>query len=137
MDKMKGMQQQAQDAVSNAGGMQQGMGGGDMAAQAAYAQLAQKLQASGVEAPGTVQAIRDTGETDPGGAGTLTAGTGPPASVCACADEARQTPRNTPDAISAVSSSTTVTIGPSAFRSACLSTTSRDGRPRRRASPRA
>ena len=67
MDKMKGMQQQAQDAMSNTGGMPGAMGGGDMAAQAAYAQLSQKLQASGVEAPGTVQAIRDTGETDPGG----------------------------------------------------------------------
>jgi hypothetical protein len=67
MDKMKGMQQQAQDAMSNAGGMQQGMGGGDMAAQAAYAQLAQKLQAGGVEAPGTLNTMQDTGETDPGG----------------------------------------------------------------------
>jgi hypothetical protein len=67
MDKMKGMQQQAQDAMSSTGGMQQSMGGGDMAAQAAYAQLAQKLQAGGVEAPGTLQAIRDTGETDAGG----------------------------------------------------------------------
>jgi hypothetical protein len=67
MDKMKGMQQQAQDAMSDAGGMQQGMGGGDMAAQAAYAQLAQKLQAGGVEAPGTLNTMQDTGETDPGG----------------------------------------------------------------------
>jgi hypothetical protein len=67
MDKMKGMQQQAQDSMSNAGGMQQGMGGGDMAAQAAYAQLAQKLQAGGVEAPGTLNTMQDTGETDPGG----------------------------------------------------------------------
>ena|SRR5205809_198310 len=66
MDKMKGMQQQAQDAMSNAGGMQQGMGG-DMAGQAAYAQLAQKLQAAGVEAPGTVNTIRPTGQTDMGG----------------------------------------------------------------------
>jgi hypothetical protein len=61
------MQQQAQDAMSNAGGMQQGMGGGDMAAQAAYAQLAQKLQAGGVEAPGTLNTMQDTGEADPGG----------------------------------------------------------------------
>ena len=67
MDKMKGMQQQAQDAMSNAGGMQQATGGGDMAAQAAYAQLAQKLGAAGVEAPGTANAIRPTGETDMGG----------------------------------------------------------------------
>lgn len=67
MDRMKGAQQQAQDAMSSAGGMQQATGGGDMASQAAYPQLAQKLQAAGVEAPGTVQAIRDTGETDLGG----------------------------------------------------------------------
>jgi hypothetical protein len=37
---------------------------GDMAAQAAYAQLAQKLAASGVEAPGVVHSIRPTGQTD-------------------------------------------------------------------------
>ena len=67
MDKMKGMQQQAQDAMSNAGGVKGAMGGGDMAGQAAYAQLAQKLQASGVEAPGTVQTIRPSGQTDMGG----------------------------------------------------------------------
>jgi len=66
MDKMKGMQQQAQDAMGGAGGMQQGMGG-DMSGQVAYAQLAQKLQAAGVEAPGTVNAIRPTGQTDMGG----------------------------------------------------------------------
>jgi hypothetical protein len=67
MDKMKGMQQQAQDAMSNTGGMSGAMGGGDMAAQAAYAQLSQKLAAAGVEAPGTVNAIRPTGQTDMGG----------------------------------------------------------------------
>jgi hypothetical protein len=67
MDKMKGMQQQAQDAMANSGGMQGAMGGGDMAAQAAYAQLAQKLGAAGVEAPGTLNTMTDTGETDPGG----------------------------------------------------------------------
>jgi hypothetical protein len=67
MDKMKGMQQQAQDAMSNTGGMSGAMGGGDMAAHAAYAQLSQKLAAAGVEAPGTVNAIRPTGQTDMGG----------------------------------------------------------------------
>jgi hypothetical protein len=67
MDKMKGMQQQAQDAMSNTGGVSGAMGGGDMAAQAAYAQLSQKLAAAGVEAPGTVNAIRPTGQTDMGG----------------------------------------------------------------------
>jgi hypothetical protein len=44
------------------------MGGmGNMGDQAAYAQLAQKLKASGVEAPGTIVALRDTGERDMGG----------------------------------------------------------------------
>ena len=78
-DRMKDAQQQAQDAMAQAGGAQQqvpgglsGMGdmssmGGDMAAQAAYAQKAQKLQAQGIEAPGQVHAIRQTGVTDPGG----------------------------------------------------------------------
>src|SRR5437870_2666849 len=41
--------------------------GGDMSAQVAYAQLAQKLHQSGVEAPGVVHAIRPTGQTDMGG----------------------------------------------------------------------
>jgi hypothetical protein len=44
----------------------QGMGG-DMAEQAAYAQLANKLGQSGVEAQGVVRAVRPTGETDMGG----------------------------------------------------------------------
>jgi hypothetical protein len=42
-------------------------GMGDMAAQAAYAQRAQKLAQSGVEAPGVIHAIRPTGQTDMGG----------------------------------------------------------------------
>jgi hypothetical protein len=48
---------------------QQGMGGmgGDMQSQAAYAQMAQKLHQSGVEAPGVVHAMRPTGQTDMGG----------------------------------------------------------------------
>ncbi len=45
-------------------GMMGGMGGGD---QAAYAQLAQKLHASGVEAPGVVHSIRPSGSTQFGG----------------------------------------------------------------------
>ena len=65
---MKDMQQQAQQAMQQGQGMgaQPGMGG-DMAAQAAYAQTAQKLYASGIEAPGVVHSIRPTGQTDVGG----------------------------------------------------------------------
>jgi hypothetical protein len=67
-DKMKAAQQQASEAMSNAGGMKGMMGGmGNMGDQAAYAQLAQKLKASGVEASGTIVAMRDTGERDMGG----------------------------------------------------------------------
>ena len=53
-DKMKDAQSQAQEAMaSNPGMAQQAHGmGGDMSGQAAYAQMAQKLHASGVEAPG-------------------------------------------------------------------------------------
>lgn len=70
--KMKDMQAQAAAAGVNAGaagagqGMPAGMGG-DMQAQAAYAQTAQKLYASGIDAPGVVHAIRPTGQTDIGG----------------------------------------------------------------------
>ncbi len=68
---MKDMQQQAQEAMAGQQGMQQqqqgGMMGGDMAAQAAYAQTAQKLYASGIEAPGVVHTIRNTGNVDVGG----------------------------------------------------------------------
>lgn len=66
-DKMKDAQSQAQDAMANQGGMGAATGMGDMAGQAAYAQLAQKLHASGVEAPGVVHAIKPTGQTDIGG----------------------------------------------------------------------
>jgi hypothetical protein len=59
LDRVKTAQQQAAGAMSG--------GGGDMAGQAAYAQLANKLGASGVEAPGVVKALRPTGETDMGG----------------------------------------------------------------------
>lgn len=63
--KMKDMQAQAAQAQQGAGGMT-GMGA-NMGAQAAYAQTAQKLHASGVEAPGVIHSIRPTGETDFGG----------------------------------------------------------------------
>ena len=68
-DKMKDARSQAQEAMaSNPGMAQQAHGmGGDMTGQAAYAQMAQKLHASGVEAPGVVHAIRQTGQTDIGG----------------------------------------------------------------------
>ena len=69
LDKLKDAQSQAQQAMaSNPGMAQQAHGmGGDMTGQAAYAQMAQKLHASGVEAPGVVHAIRQTGQTDIGG----------------------------------------------------------------------
>jgi hypothetical protein len=68
LDRVKNAQAQAAGAVSNAGGMKGMMGGGgDMAAQQASAQLAQKLRAQGVEAPGVIRAIRPTGATDMGG----------------------------------------------------------------------
>jgi hypothetical protein len=68
-NKMKDAQSQAQQAMaSNPGMAQQAHGmGGDMTGQAAYAQMAQKLHASGVEAPGVVHEIRQTGNTDIGG----------------------------------------------------------------------
>jgi hypothetical protein len=71
--KMKDAQSQAQDAMAQQGaaqgqgGMQSVPGMGDMGAQAAYAQLAQKLAASGVEAPGVVHAIRPSGQPDMSG----------------------------------------------------------------------
>lgn len=72
--KMKEAQGQASEAMQNAGGMKGMMGNmgsamnpANLGAQAQYAQLAQKLKASGVEAPGTITALRDTGERDMGG----------------------------------------------------------------------
>ena len=72
--KMKEAQEQAAEAMHSSGGVKGMMGGmgsamnpGNMAAQAQYAQLAQKLKASGVEAPGTIVALRDTGDRDMGG----------------------------------------------------------------------
>ncbi len=77
-DKVKGAQQAAADAMQQAGAMQEQAGvggadvnqmmGGDMAAQAAQAQMYQKLATSGVEAPGTIDAIRATGAPDFSGA---------------------------------------------------------------------
>jgi hypothetical protein len=69
-DRMKDAQQQAQDAMQQAGGSGGAAGaamGGDMTAMVEYQQRAQKLQAAGVEAPGTVNAINHTGQTDVGG----------------------------------------------------------------------
>ena len=69
LNKMKDAQSQAQEGMAaNPGMVQQAHGmGGDMTGQAAYAQMAQKLHQSGVEAPGVVHAIRQTGQTDIGG----------------------------------------------------------------------
>ena len=69
LNRMKDAQSQAQEAMAaNPGMAQQAHGmGGDMTGQAAYAQMAQKLHQSGVEAPGVVHAIRQTGQTDIGG----------------------------------------------------------------------
>lgn len=67
LDRVKNAQQQAAGAMAGAGGMGGMAGGGDMQAQMAAAQLANKLGAQGVEAPGVIKAIRPTGETDMGG----------------------------------------------------------------------
>ena len=71
-DRMKDAQQQAQDAMQQAGaagaaGAPGADMGGDMTGMAEYQQRAQKLHAAGVEAPGTVNAINHTGQTDVGG----------------------------------------------------------------------
>ena len=66
-DKMKESQAQAAQAMQQGGaGVQMGAAGG-MSGQMAYAQLAQKLHASGVEAHGVVHSITPTGITDMGG----------------------------------------------------------------------
>jgi hypothetical protein len=62
--KMKDATAQAQQAMAQGGGA--GMAT-DMSGQAAYAQLAQKLHQSGVEAPGVIHSIRPTGQTEMGG----------------------------------------------------------------------
>lgn len=70
--KAKDAQQAAADAMAQAGAMggasMQQMMGGDMATQAAQAQMYAKLSASGVEAPGTIDAIRPIGGPDFSGA---------------------------------------------------------------------
>jgi hypothetical protein len=70
-DRIKDAQQQAQDAVQQAGGTggatAAGMGGADATGMVEYQQRAQKLHAAGVEAPGTVNTINQTGQTDMGG----------------------------------------------------------------------
>ncbi len=67
----KEMQAQAAGAMgaSQGSGGMAGMAGmgGDMSGQAAYAQMAQKLHASGVEAPGVIHAIRPSGKKEFGG----------------------------------------------------------------------
>lgn len=69
LSRMKDAQQQAQEAMANAGagGGMGGMRMSDMSGQAAYAQTAQKLAQQGVEAPGVVHTIRHTGEKEFGG----------------------------------------------------------------------
>ncbi len=57
----------AQGAAAGIGGFGGMAGGGDMAAQAAYAQLANKLGKSGIPASGVIQTVRPTGESDMGG----------------------------------------------------------------------
>jgi hypothetical protein len=67
LDRVKNAQAQAAGAMAGAGGVGGMTGGGDMQAQMAAAQLANKLGAQGVEASGVIRAIRPTGETDMGG----------------------------------------------------------------------
>ncbi len=67
LDRVKNAQQQAAGAMAGVGGAGGMTGGGDMSAQMAAAQLANKLGAQGVEASGVIRAIRPTGETDMGG----------------------------------------------------------------------
>jgi hypothetical protein len=66
LDRVKAAQSQAAGAVANAGGGLGGMGG-DMAAQAAYAQLVNKLGQAGVQASAVIDTLRPTGQTDVGG----------------------------------------------------------------------
>jgi hypothetical protein len=79
-DKIKGANQQAKDAMAQATAMQQaagvqpgmadmpGMGGQDMAAMAAYSQMANKIGQSGVEAPGVIHTLTAAGTPDVSGA---------------------------------------------------------------------
>jgi hypothetical protein len=65
----KAKEAQAQAAQAMGAGAQQAPGVGQMggAGQMAYAQMAQKLYASGVDAQGVVHSIQPTGGTDIGG----------------------------------------------------------------------
>jgi hypothetical protein len=79
-DKIKGANQQAADAMTQAAAMQAGaasqpgladmpgMGGQDMAAMAAYSAKVNKIAQSGVEAPGVIHSITPTGTPDVSGA---------------------------------------------------------------------
>lgn len=69
LDRVKAAQSQAAGAMAGMGGMGSGMGsmGGDMGAQAAYAQLVNKLGKVGVQASATIDTLRPTGRTDMGG----------------------------------------------------------------------
>jgi hypothetical protein len=71
LDRVKAAQSQAADAMGAAGSYA-GMGSAngvstDLGAQAAYAQLVNKLGRVGVQAPGAVNALRPTGQSDMGG----------------------------------------------------------------------
>jgi hypothetical protein len=68
-DRIKDAQSQAQDAMQQSGGAGTAAAGmpGDMTGMVEYQQRAQKLHASGVEAPATVDSINQTGQTDVGG----------------------------------------------------------------------
>ena len=63
---MKNMQSQGQAAMQQAQPQQPAAGPG-MNEQVAYAQMAQKLYASGIDASAVVHTIRPTGQTDVGG----------------------------------------------------------------------
>jgi hypothetical protein len=70
LDRVKAAQSQPAGAMTGIGGMGSGMGsamGVDMAAQAAYAQLVNRLGQVGVPASAVIDALRPTGQTDMGG----------------------------------------------------------------------
>ena len=69
LDRVKAAQSQATAAMGGVGGAGSTSSalGGDLAAQAAYAQLVNKLSKVGVQAPGVVNALRPTGQADMGG----------------------------------------------------------------------
>jgi hypothetical protein len=76
-DKVKDAKAQAAAAMEQAGAAQSGFGGGgamagmggqDMAVMAAYAQKANKIGQTGIEAPGVIHTIRVAGTPDVSGA---------------------------------------------------------------------